>query len=160
MDADGAAFRSRAVRALVELHERHLRLFVAAWREAERADLDLPEPHEGHYASRAALLRHVLAASRGYLTWMAERLDLADPVVDPAPGVEVVAAGADAYLEHLLERWRVSLRLVEPAQLEDRLHPIWGVAYTIDSMLEHAVMHPIRHTYQLEELMARGPSAT
>jgi hypothetical protein len=26
--------------------------------------------------------------------------------------------------------------------------------YSIDAMLEHAVMHPIRHSYQLEELMA------
>ena len=29
----------------------------------------------------------------------------------------------------------------------------WQTLYSIDSMLEHAVMHPIRHTFQLEELM-------
>jgi hypothetical protein len=27
----------------------------------------------------------------------------------------------------------------------------------IDAMLEHAVMHPIRHAFQLEELMRRQP---
>jgi len=32
----------------------------------------------------------------------------------------------------------------------------WGTPYSIDAMLEHAVMHPIRHAYQLEKLMAGG----
>jgi hypothetical protein len=32
------------------------------------------------------------------------------------------------------------------------------VTYTIDAMLEHAVMHPIRHTFQLEELVQRAGS--
>ena len=31
----------------------------------------------------------------------------------------------------------------------------WGVDYCIDAMLEHAVMHPIRHVFQLEELMLK-----
>ena len=26
----------------------------------------------------------------------------------------------------------------------------WGVDYCIDAMLEHAVMHPLRHTAQLK----------
>jgi hypothetical protein len=29
----------------------------------------------------------------------------------------------------------------------------WQTLYSIDAMLEHAVMHPIRHAFQLEELM-------
>ena len=32
----------------------------------------------------------------------------------------------------------------------------WGGIYLIDAMMEHAVMHPIRHTFQLRELMSRG----
>lgn len=29
----------------------------------------------------------------------------------------------------------------------------WKTLYCVDAMLEHAVMHPIRHAFQLEELM-------
>jgi hypothetical protein len=29
----------------------------------------------------------------------------------------------------------------------------WGVNYCVDAMLEHAVMHPERHRFQLLELM-------
>jgi hypothetical protein len=32
----------------------------------------------------------------------------------------------------------------------------WNVHYCIDAMLEHAVMHPIRHTFQLQELLAKA----
>jgi hypothetical protein len=28
----------------------------------------------------------------------------------------------------------------------------WGTDYCIEAMLEHAVMHPIRHEFQLKEL--------
>ncbi len=33
------------------------------------------------------------------------------------------------------------------------------VEYSIDSMLEHAVMHPLRHRFQLEELIAKAQRA-
>jgi len=29
----------------------------------------------------------------------------------------------------------------------------WGEDFTLESMLEHAVVHPMRHALQLEELM-------
>jgi uncharacterized damage-inducible protein DinB len=151
-------FRSRAVRALVLLHDRELRRFFSAWRDAEWAGVALPPPHVGPYASPAALLRHVLGAARGYMVWMTQQLDLPDPGIEPAPEVEDMGERAEAYLEHVLGRWRAPLRDVGDELLEDRPHPIWGVTYTIDAMLEHAVMHPIRHTFQLEELVQRAGS--
>jgi hypothetical protein len=35
----------------------------------------------------------------------------------------------------------------------------WGQEYTIGAMLEHAVMHPMRHAFHLDELMERGRQA-
>jgi hypothetical protein len=35
----------------------------------------------------------------------------------------------------------------------------WQTRYCIDAMLEHAVMHPIRHAFQLEELMRKRSAA-
>ena len=63
---------------------------------------------------------------------------------------------ADGYLEHLLERWRLPLAAVS----DDRLEPppelyTPGMPYWIDAMLEHAVMHPVRHEFQLRELMQK-----
>ena len=44
---------------------------------------------------------------------------------------------------------------VEPELFEDKVYTSnWGVNYCIDAMLEHAVMHPIRHEFQLKNLIA------
>jgi hypothetical protein len=58
-------------------------------------------------------------------------------------------------MEHVLERWRAeALREISDEQLETPEYPShWGTRYCIDSMLEHAVMHPVRHTFQLDELI-------
>ena len=57
-------------------------------------------------------------------------------------------------MEHVLERWRAPLREVPKERLETPEYASrWQTHYCIDSMLEHAVMHPIRHAFQLDELI-------
>jgi hypothetical protein len=58
-------------------------------------------------------------------------------------------------MEHVLGRWGAeALREISDEQLETPEYPSrWRTRYCIDSMLEHAVMHPIRHAFQLEELI-------
>jgi hypothetical protein len=62
-------------------------------------------------------------------------------------------------MEHVLERWRMPLVNVADERLETEYQTRWKTLYCVDAMLEHAVMHPIRHAFQLEELM-RSPQAS
>jgi uncharacterized damage-inducible protein DinB len=147
-------YRSRAVRALVLLHDEHLRRFLDTWKRAKAASVTLPATHDPDYASLDTLLRHVLGAARGYITWMCEVLELPDPQIRVAPDATALSAEADTYMEHVLERWRDPLKDVLDDKLETPEYPSrWKTLYCVDAMLEHAVMHPIRHTFQLEELM-------
>jgi hypothetical protein len=147
-------YRSRAVRAMVILHEEHLRRFVRVWRMALAKSVSLPATADPAYASLEALGRHVLSAAGGYMTWMCEVLALPDPGIRPAPDVSAIARDADDYLEHVLEQWRAPLIEVSDDILETPEYPSrWKTRYCIDSMLEHAVMHPIRHVFQLDELL-------
>jgi hypothetical protein len=148
-------YRSRAVRALVALHEEHLRRFVQVWRRAMAVPVSLPPTADPNYASLGALGQHVLRSAGGYLVWMCEVLRLPDPGVRPAPDAIAIVRDADDYLEHVLERWRAeALRGVSDELLETpEYQSHWRTRYCIDSMLEHAVMHPIRHAFQLEELL-------
>jgi hypothetical protein len=146
-------------RATVALHERHLRAFLASWKRADAADLEIPAPPDDpDYVSRAVLLRHVLDCARGYLVWICEQLELPDPGIDPPPEADALATDPDAYLEHVLAGWQAPLTGVEPSRFYRPTYiSRWNVEYCIDAMLEHAVMHPIRHAYQLDELLsARG----
>jgi hypothetical protein len=147
-------YRSRAVRAMVLLHEEHLRRFVHTWKLALARSVSLPPTDDAAYASLEALGRHVLSAAGGYMIWMCEVLALPDPGIRIAPEVSSIVRGADEYMEHVLERWRAPLREVPSEKLETPEYPSrWRTRYCIDSMLEHAVMHPIRHAFQLDELL-------
>lgn len=148
-------YKYRGARALVLLHEQHMRQCLAVWKQAKAANVMLPQTEDTDYQSLEALLSHVLRAARGYMVWMCKQLELPDPQIEPSPDSARVEAEADRYLEQILERWRLPLADVP----EDKFGPQaylsnWGALYCIDAMLEHAVMHPIRHEFQLKNLIA------
>jgi uncharacterized damage-inducible protein DinB len=141
---------------MVQLNEEHLRSFLAIWKKAKELNIKLPETSDKDYESLEVLLRHVLRASRGYMKWICEKLELPDPEINPTPKAEEIEAVADTYLEHLIERWKNPLKSVPPEKFEDKLYTArWGVDYCIDAMMEHAVMHPIRHEFQLKNLIEK-----
>jgi len=150
-------YRYRGARALVLLHEQHLREFVETWRRFQTSGLALPTTSDPAYRSNRHLLRHILEAARSYMVWMCEKLNLPDPEIRPAPSESEIEAQADEFLTHLLEKWRIPLAGLPEEVFDNPTYPSrWNVHYCIDAMLEHAVMHPIRHTFQLRELMARA----
>jgi hypothetical protein len=115
----------------------------------------LPETSDEDYQSMETLLRHLLRAARGYMAWMCEKLNLPDPKIDPVPAADVIEAIADEYLEHLLERWRLPLAGIEEEKFYNPAFTSrWGSEYCIEGMLEHAVVHPLRHEFQLRNLIA------
>ncbi len=139
-------------RALVYLHAKHLRAFIATWRQAAATGLELPASEDPDCVSLEAMLRHVLGAARGYMVWMCEVLELEDPAIDSVP--DEVTADLDAYVAHVLERWDGPLCGLQARDADRPAYPSrWGTEYCIDAMLEHAAMHPIRHELQLDRLM-------
>lgn len=149
-------YESRGARALVLLHEKHLRQCLEVWEQAKAADTELPETDDENYASLKTLLRHILDAAGDYMVGICRDLGLPDPEIKLAPSIDVIEVEADSYLEHVLERWRLPLAEVTDERLEpppELYEP--GMPYWIDAMLEHAVMHPIRHEFQLKELMQK-----
>lgn len=148
------AYRSRAVRALVLLHDEHLRRFLTVWNQAHAASVALPTTDDPNYASLETLLHHVLGAPGRYMTWMCEVLELPNPEIRTPPATESLPREAASYMEYVLEKWRTPLQDVGDDQLLTPEYPArWQTRYCIDAMLQHAVMHPIRHAFQLEELM-------
>ena len=70
------------------------------------------------------------------------------------PGADVMESEAGPYAERLLEAWKEPLKNIPPERFFKKAYiSPWGVPYCIDAMLEHAVMHPTKHRFQLEELM-------
>jgi len=147
-------YKYNGAKALVELHEIHIREFYKIWKKAKELDLKLPVTDDPYYKSLDTLLYHVLKSSRGYMVWICLQLNLPDPKIEEAPLPETIIENAERFIKHLSERWRIPLRNVEPERFENKVYKSnWGVDFSIESMLEHAVMHPIRHQFQLENLI-------
>ena len=138
-------FESRAVRALVLLHDAHLRRCVATWHEEKAADVTLPFSTDPRYQSLDSLLTHILEAAREQLLWICRQLKLPEPELSP-----------ESSLDQILAAWNDALVSVPDDALYDpEFVSNWGMTYAIVSMLEHLVMHAIRHEFQLAELLAQ-----
>jgi len=146
-------YRSRAARALVRLQVDELRGLLVVWEEARRRELPLPPSDDPDYASLDALLLHALRSSRGYLNWICEFGERTAPRIElPKERIGEQAAGC---LERLADAWEtacadISVEEMDSAEVKKTR---WQVPFALESMFEHAVVHPMRHRFQLQELM-------
>ena len=149
-------FRYRGARACILLHEQHIRQFVETWKQFKAEGITLPQSKFSQYDSYEALLHHVVSLAGKYMNWVCEKLELPDPGIEPCPGLDRIEAEVDSYLDHLLARYRLPLVEVPGKSFYQPGYPApWGVDYCLDAMMEHAVMHPLRHRFQLLELMEK-----
>ena len=149
-----ASYLYGGARALVALHEQHLRDFLSVWRQAREADVSLPVEGGDAYRSLETLLSHVLSAARAYLVWLCRNLQLGDPGVRRPPDSDEVVGRAGEYVEHLIDRYAIPLRDVPADRFTDESYRFSRAQTTAEGLLEHAVMHPIRHAFQLRNLIA------
>jgi hypothetical protein len=153
-------FTSNAVRSCVELHEIELRRFLDTMERFRASGIGLPASDDPSYKSTDHLRGHVLRAARNYLTWIGDcvKRPVADVDLDNDP-VSVAAKGR-AFMEEVLAAWRRHLVSLEDRELSPDIYTSrWGEPYTVEQMLEHAVVHPMRHRIQLERLLAGAPVA-
>jgi len=147
-------YRYRGAGVLIFLQGKHMRSLLSVWRQAKEKNVKLPETADTDYESLETILFHVFRASRGYIKWICEKLNLPNPGIDSPPALEKIEKEAESYLEYLLEKWREPLKELDEKVFYNKAYPAnWGVEYCIDAMLEHAVMHPVRHEFQLSNLI-------
>jgi len=151
------AFKSRGVRALVQLQMAEMNHLFLVWKKAKRVGVRLPRTKDPAYQSLDLLMRHPLRSCRGYLTWLCEVLDRPDPRVPDPPEPERVVAEGAAYLKILSKAWEKHMAWMPNDVLDSfTVHQSrWGAPMTVEAMFEHAVAHPMRHRFQLQELIAR-----
>jgi hypothetical protein len=74
-----------------------------------------------------------------------------------AAGEEGIEAAADRVMEAILEAWRAPMLHLPYSAFASATHEAWwGTPFSVDAMLEHAVMHPIRHEWQLKKLAKKN----
>jgi hypothetical protein len=148
-------FKSNAVRSCVELHEIEINRFYEAWEAFRASGTSLPKTADPSYESPDHLGGHVFRATRSYLTWIGECVKRPVTDLDSATDLVNIARRGRVFVDEVLAAWRRHLAVLEDAELAPTSYKSrWGEDYNIEQMLEHAVVHPMRHRIQLERLMA------
>ncbi len=152
-------FQSRAVRNLVDLHERELRAFLVTWQKFIAANAPMPDARgDESYASREHLIGHVLMAARAYMVRSCEWVGRPVTDVDMTTDAAAVAGRFEAFAEEVLAAYRRHLASMSTEEVEEQKHTTrWGALMSVEMLLEHAVVHPMRHGIQLERILAGSP---
>jgi len=148
-------YRYRGAAALVSLHEIHILNFFDTWKKSAEKNIQLPETSDPDYESLDSLLYHVCNSSRNYLLWICRNLKLPDPLINEVPAADLIRTSAEDYIKYLLHKWKYPLKDIQEVVFDQVFKSNWGVEFSIEAMLEHAVMHPIRHEFQLKNLIAQ-----
>ncbi|MCK6470950.1 MAG: hypothetical protein L6R28_04315 [Planctomycetes bacterium] len=135
-------FKSRAVQSLVELHRQELLHFLSTWERFNASGLALlPASGDPNYQSSRHLYAHVLESARSDLVWVCQLCGIALDAPDPKDPHAILKA----YMRHLPELSDEALYV--PRNMGE------GMNLSLEAILEHAIVHSMRHRHQLERLL-------
>lgn len=154
------SYREGAVGALMDEYERaawELRRLVERMREEDVVRVVDPQTKDEDCRSVQTIVSHVVNAGYGYADLL--RKLFSTPSTRPPKALlsrREFLERSDAVLAYTAEtlegRWRMTDEEISGAVINSG----WGVRYDVEQLLEHAVVHVLRHRRQIEKFMWRG----
>jgi uncharacterized damage-inducible protein DinB len=111
------------------------------------------------------IMSHVVRAGYGYADYIREQLSIESTRPQPKllsrqESLEQLEAALRYTIETLEGRWEMSGEEISSIVIKSR----WGAVYDVDGLLEHAIVHLLRHRRQIEKFIWQGkitvPSAS
>jgi uncharacterized damage-inducible protein DinB len=153
-------YRSGAIGALMDEYER-------AASELERLVEQIPEDDfvrvvdsqtkDDDCRSVQTIMSHVVRAGYGYADYIREQFSIASTrpqskLLSRQESLEQLNAALRYTAETLDGRWEMSDEEISRTVINSR----WGVVYNVEGLLEHAVVHILRHRRQIEKFIWQG----
>ena len=153
-------YRSGALGALMDEYER-------AASELERLIERIPEEDfvrvvdlqtkDDDCRSVQTIMAHVVRAAYGYADYIREQFSIASTrpqsrLYSGRESVEQLEAALRYTAQTLEGRWEMSDEEISGTVINSR----WGVVYNVEGLMEHAVMHILRHRRQIEKFIWQG----
>jgi len=146
--------------ALTDETQRAVDRFVAAWEGLDATALDAQRQAQGELRTVRQVAEHVLHAAHIYLNLQRRAFGL-DPLAWVPPPAD--PAGLRQELRAIPDQAWSLLR--DKADWDDerlcavRMTATWGQEYDLEQLLEHALVHVLRHSRQVEGWLAPPAAA-
>lgn len=157
-------YRTGAIGALMDEYERAvMELARLVERISEEDFMRVVDPETQDEACRSAqtILSHVVRAGYGYADYIREKFSLTSTspprkTLSHQETLEQLAAVL-SYTEKTLDgHWGMTDEDINSVVIQSR----WGVTYDLEQLLEHAIVHVLRHRRQIDKFMQQGLIAT
>jgi len=158
-------YRQGPTGALMDEYERassDLRLVLQEISEDEFVRILDPHTSDESCRSVQTIMTHVVRAGYGYADYIREKLGIpsASPADQLIPRSEALAR-FDAMLDYTVTTLEGHWEMTEDQMMTIAIDSRWGVRYDLEQLLEHAIVHILRHRRQIERLreQASGKAA-
>jgi uncharacterized damage-inducible protein DinB len=149
-------YRRGPIGALMDEYERasaDLKLLLRSISEPDFTTVIDAQTQDENCRSVQTIVTHVVQSGYGYADYIREQLSTprSSPVVGPVPHQDAEAeinAMLDYTANTLDGRWEMSEDEITRTFIDSR----WGVRYDLEQLLEHAIVHILRHRRQIERL--------
>jgi uncharacterized damage-inducible protein DinB len=156
-------FRIGALGALMDEYERagqELARLSSQITEAEFKLVRDTQTWDEHCRSIQTILNHLVQSGYGYADYIRHAFSM--PSERPEAGILSVSECPEqielmlAYMAATLEgRWHFTEAQIMAVQMLSR----WGPKYDLEQLLEHAIVHILRHRRQIERFLEQGEAA-
>ena len=153
-------YREGAVGALLDEYERaawELRRLFERIDEADAARVVDARTGDEDCRSVQTIVSHVVNAGYGYADLLRRSFSVPSTrppkaLLSPREYLEQLDAVLAYTAETLEGRWQMSYEEMSGAAIKTG----WGPTYDVEQLLEHAIVHVLRHRRQIEKFMRRG----
>jgi uncharacterized damage-inducible protein DinB len=154
------AYRSGAVGALMDEYERaasDLKQLVGRIPEDDFVRVVDEQTEDEACRSVQTIMSHVVGAGYGYADYIREQFSIAsarprNKLLSRQESLEQLDAALEYTARTLEGRWGMSDEEITGTVINSS----WGVVYDLEQLLEHAIVHVLRHRRQIEKFISRG----
>jgi uncharacterized damage-inducible protein DinB len=153
-------YRSGALGALMDEYERaasELKRLIERIPEDDFVRVVDSETQSEDCRSVQTIMSHVVNAEYSYADYIREQFSMASnrpqrKLLSRQESLEQLEAALRYTAETLEGRWEMSDEEITATVIKSR----WGVVYDVEGLLEHAIVHILRHRRQIEKFIWRG----
>jgi uncharacterized damage-inducible protein DinB len=152
-------YRSGAIGALMDEYERaagELRRLVEQITDEEFVRVVDSQTKDDDCRSVQTVMSHVVGAGYGYADYIREQFSVASSrpprrLLSRQESLEQLDAALRYTAQTLEGRWEMSDAEISGTVIKSS----WGVVYDLEQLLEHAIVHVLRHRRQIERFRSR-----